>query len=66
MLVPLTESLTLIITIPETAVEYGGEFFVPGILLLSVKVPSELQLSPPYSISLQYIRIQDHGHDPQS
>ena len=37
MLIPLTESLTLIITIPETTVEYGGKFFVPGILLLFCK-----------------------------
>ena len=34
MLVPLAEGLTLVVTIPETAVEYGGKSFIPGILLL--------------------------------
>ena len=34
MLVPFTESLPLVIAVPETTVEYGGEFLIPLILLL--------------------------------
>jgi len=34
MLVPFTESLPLVITIPETTVEDGSEFLIPLILLL--------------------------------